>query len=71
MISASNAQLKNRKILVVQVDAKSTLILTIVAHLHLHQSHQIGRHGKASEERHRVALKLQETLRLSTNACKQ
>jgi hypothetical protein len=71
MICATNTQLKNRKILVVQVDAKSTLILTIVTHLHLYQANQIGRHSKAPEERHRVALKFQEALRLSAYACKQ
>jgi hypothetical protein len=62
VISPSYTQLYNGEILVVEVQTKCPLILSVVAQLHLRQSHEVGRNGKASEEGYRVALQLQETL---------
>ena len=62
MVCPSHAHLQDGKILVVQVHTQRSLILAIVTQLHLRQSHEVCRYGKATEERHRVALKFQESL---------
>ena len=62
MIGLAHTQFHNGEILVVKVESQCCLILSVVAKLHLSQTHQVGRDGKTPEERDRVLLQLQEAL---------
>ena len=62
MISSSIPYFQDWEILVVQIQTECSLILTVVTKLHLRQSYQIERYGKATKQRNRVFLQFQEAL---------
>ena len=63
MVSTSVAHLNDREILVAKVQTQGCLILSVVAQQQLGGSYQVGRHGEAVEQGHRVGLYLDLSLR--------
>ena len=64
VVGMTYSHLEDGEPLVVQIDAQSTLILTIVAEHQLGRPHEVERQGKATEECYRIFLHPEQLLAL-------